>query len=135
MPILALLMQYKNFAITGIVSLVLCLGFFYVSHLRTENKALLAENTALTVKLETSNTSIKILQLSVDQQNTAIDKFKSAADARVKAHAAEIAASKVTSQTYKKKASEIMNSVPDDTNKCKAANDLISQEILKNAKK
>jgi hypothetical protein len=135
MQILALLIKYKNFAITSIILLCVCLGGVYVNHLQTENKTLLAENTVLTAKLEISNASINALQVSINEQNTAIDKLKSAADARVKAHAAEIAAAHATAEAYKKKASDIMRSLPSDANKCTAANDLINQEILKNVKK
>ena len=135
MQFLAFLIKYKNFAITGIALLCTCLCFLYVNHLHAQNKTLSAENTVLTLKLETSNASVQVLQTAIDEQNTAIDKFKSAADDRVAAHAAEIAAAHATAETYKKKASVIMRSLPSDTNKCKAANDLINQEILKNVKK
>lgn len=135
MQILALLIKYKNFAITGIILLCVCLGGFYVTHLQTENKTLLAENIVLTAKLEISNASIHALQASINEQNTAIDKLKSAADARVASHADEIAAAHATAETYKKKASGIMRSLPSDANKCTAANNLINQEILKNVKK
>jgi len=135
MQFLALLIKYKNFAITGIILLCMCLCFFYINHLQTENKTLLAENTVLTAKLEVSNASINALQSSVDEQNTAIDTLKSAADARAADHAAEIAAAHATAESYKKKASGIMRSLPSDANKCTAANDLINQEILKNVKK
>jgi uncharacterized protein (DUF3084 family) len=135
MPFLALLIRYKNYAIAGVVLLALCACFFYVNHLRTENKALLVENSELTVKLDASNASIKTLQASVDDQNTAIDTLKLAADARVAAHATEIAAARAAAESYKKKASDIMHSLPNNVDKCKAANDLINQEILKNVKK
>lgn len=135
MQFLALLIKYKNFAIIGIILLCVCLCFFYVNRLQTENKTLLAENIVLTAKLEISNASIKTLQSSIDEQNTAIDKFKSAADARTKAHVTEIAAARAAAESYKKKASTIMHSLPSDANKCKASNDLINQEILKNVKK
>ena len=135
MQILALLIKYKNFVITGIILFCMYLCFFYINHLQAVNKTLLAENTVLTAKLEISNASIQTLQASINEQNTAIDKLKSAADARVNAHAAEIAAAHAIAEAYKKKASGIMRSLPSDANKCTAANDLINQEILKNVKK
>ena len=104
MQFLALLIKYKNFAITGIILLCMCLFFFYVNHLQIENKTLLAENTVLTAKLEISNASIHALQASINEQNTAIDKLKSAADAREASQPTEIAAAHAQAEAYQKKA-------------------------------
>jgi hypothetical protein len=74
------------------------------------------------------------LQSSIDQQNTAVEQLKSAADARVQSHAVEISAANAKAETYRQQALDILRLKP-NTDKCASASALINSEVAKNAKK
>lgn len=111
------------------------MGFLYIKVLHAENAKLETENSTLSANLKASNDSIITLQSSITTQNTAIDKLKTDADARVQSHAVEIAAATAKADTYRNQALDILRLKPSNPDQCKAANDLINNEILKNGKK
>jgi hypothetical protein len=135
MPILELLLTHKEFFVILILLMFIGFGFMYIKVLHAENSSLKSANATLSSELVASNNSIKDLQASVDEQNTAINNLKSAADARVQSHAVEIAAANAKAETYRQQAMDILKAKPQTTNNCDSANDLINQEILKNANK
>src|SRR5271166_3984199 len=135
MPILELLLQHKEFLVILILLAMLGFGFMYVKVLHAENAVLKTNNATLTSDLATSNASIVTLKGSITEQNTAIDKLKTASDEREKANAALVATAAKQAETFRQHALDILKLKPDSTDKCKAANDLIDQEILKNGKK
>jgi hypothetical protein len=135
MPLLELLLQHKEFLVILILLGMLGFGFMYVKVLHAENAVLKTNNATLTSDLATSNASIATLKGSVNDQNLAIEKLKTAADERAKAQQAEIAAAAKVSETFRQHALDIIKLKPDSSDKCKAADDLINQEILQNAKK
>ena len=84
--------------------------------------------------LEVSQASVKSLQAAIVDQNTAIDKMKSDADAREIAGQVAIAKAKADAAANKKRADDIIHAqIPAGKTACDAANDLFNQEI-KNAK-
>ena len=135
MPFLELLLSHKEFLVILVLLLGIFLGFAYIKVLHAENGELKAQNSTLAANLVASNNSIKTLQTSIDQQNTAVTALKASADARVQAHAVEIAAANAKAETYRQQAMDILKLKPTSPDKCKAADDLVNGEILKNGKK
>lgn len=125
----------NRYVIIGIVvTAVVGGGFFYVTGLQKQVIKLKADNQVLKTNLQISEDSVKTLKISINDQNTAIDKFKTDADVRVKAGQAAVAAAKASSDNYKAQAAAILSAkLPKDANACNAANELINSEI-KNAK-
>jgi septal ring factor EnvC (AmiA/AmiB activator) len=131
MPLLTLLLQHKEFLVILLLLGFLGFGFMYIKVLHAENAVLKTDNATLTSNLAASNASIARLQGSINDQNTAIDKLKTAADEREKANAALVAAAAKQAETFRVHALDILKLKPDSTDKCRAADDLINQEILK----
>lgn len=97
---------------------------------REHNKLLKAENSSLQTQLAASQGSLKQLQFSIDEQNTAIDKLKHEADARVSSYTTELAAAKITRKKADLQANTILEQVaPAGVSKCDAANELINGEL------
>ena len=114
----------------GLLLVALAGSGIYVKVLKSNIVALEAENASLVVKLEVSNASIAVLQKSINEQNTAVRKFKEAADAREKASRNEIVKAKVESANQKQRAEDILKRViPANTTACDAANQLFNEEI------
>jgi hypothetical protein len=134
MPLLELLLQHKEFIVILILLGMLGFGFMYVKVLHAENTVLKTNNATLTSDLATSNASIATLKGSVNDQNIAIEKLKTAADERAKAQQAEIAAAEKVAETFRQHALDILKLKPDSTDKCRAANDLVDSEILRGKK-
>ena len=134
MPLLELLLNHKEFIVILILLLFLGFGFMYVKVLHAENAELKTDNATLTQNLAVSNKSIETLKASITDQNTAIEKMKTAADEREKANAAIVAQAKQQAETFRQHALDILKLKPDSTDKCKAADDLINSEILRNKK-
>lgn len=135
MPFVELLLQHKEFLVIIVLLIGILLGFLYIKALHAENAKLETENSTLSANLKASNDSITTLQLSITTQNTAIDKLKTDADARVQSHAVEIATATAKADTYRNQALDILRLKPSNPDQCKAANDLVNNEILKNGKK
>ena len=135
MPFLELLLQHKEFLVIIILLIGILLGFLYIKVLHEENAKLETENSTLSANLKASNDSIVTLQTSITTQNKAVEDLKTAADARAQSHATEIAAANAKADTYRQQALDILRLKPSDPDQCKAANNLINSEILKNAKK
>lgn len=107
----------------------------YITTLKAEKSTLVAEKATLTTQLSESQANLKQLQNDIQAQNGAINVLKSAGDARVAKHAAEVKQAQDTAASYKKKADDLLNSkAPANMTKCDAANVLINGEI-KNAHK
>jgi len=135
LELLNLLLNHKEFIVILLLLGFLGFGFMYIKVLHAENAALKTDNATLTSNLKTSNDSITRLQGTITDQNTEINKWKIAAQEREAANAAAIAAAQKQAQQWQQHAENILKMKPDNTDKCKAANDLIDQEILQNAKK
>ena len=135
MPFVELLLQHKEFLVIVALLIGIMMGFLYIQTLHAENAKLETDNATLSANLRASNDSIVTLLASITTQNTAIDKLKADADARVQSHATEIAAANAKAETYRQQALDILRLKPSNPDQCKAANNLINSEILKNAKK
>ena len=135
MPFLKVLLDHKEFIVILILLIGIFIGFEYIKSIHAQNESLEAINGTLTASLEASNKSVKTLQETIQQQNAAVDKLKTDADARVQSHAVEIAAANSKAEIYRQQALDILRVKPQDPDKCKAANNLINEEILKNVKK
>ncbi len=105
-------------------------SFAYIQVLKLQKAELATEVKSLKIQLKESQDNVKQLSDSIKTQNTAIDKFKTDADNRIKLHAAELKKAKATAQPHKSRAADIMKSVkPDNVSPCDAANDLFNREI------
>lgn len=132
MGFVSLLMGNKNLII-GVVLLALLAGLgIYIKILKSEVATAKADVLVLTGELSVSQASVKGLQASIVNQNTAIAKMKEDADARVASHQVEIAAANKKSDSYKLQAQNLMNrKPPENINRCDAVNQLINEEIGK----
>ena len=132
MGFVSLLMGNKNLII-GVVLLALLAGLgIYIKILKSEVATAKAEVSVLTGQLEVSQASVKGLQASIVNQNTAIAKLKEDADARVASHQVEIAAATKTANSFRLQAQNLMNRKPLPTvNVCAATDALINEEIGK----
>jgi len=135
MPILEFILTHKEFMIILILFGALFLGFGYIKILHAEYAKVKADNAALTTELTVSNNSIKTLQASILDQNSAIDKLKAASDAKLQENQKQLSIANTKAETYHQAALDLMKAKPDSSNKCTAANDLLNQEITKHVKK
>lgn len=125
---------HKTLLIAAGLLLALAASGVYIKILGAEVESAKAKVTVLTDKLEISETSVKTLQGTVNEQNTAITKLGTDSAARVASHQVELAKAKTTADIYKKQADDLMNrKAPQDQSKCDSANNLINEGI-KNAK-
>lgn len=132
---LTFLLNNKNLVIGLILVAILAGGFGYIQILKSEKAALVAEKATITTQLTESQANLKQLQNDIQTQNTAIDKLKSDADARVAAHAVEVKKAQDIANTYKQQAADLLKRQAEaNVPKCDAANSLIN-EVLKNANK
>ena len=121
----------NKFVIIGVI--VVAAGI-YIAFLKSDISTLEAEKKVLVAELEVSQASVKSLQQAITDQNAAIDKMKTDADAREKAGAIEIAKAKAAAEGFRKQAGTLMaRTAPQGVAKCDAANSLFNEEI-KNAK-
>jgi len=130
MGILSIILRNKNFIIGLIIASVIGIGAAYISSLKKSLTVAQAEKITLETQLQVSQSSVKQLQLSLDEQNAAIDKLKLDSDARIKFGQKELNKAKVESELYRRRAEDIMKVKPDPTlSICDAANALINSEI------
>ena len=127
---LTFLLNNKNLVIGSIlvVLLMACAGYIRIQ--KSEQTALIAENSKISTMLSESQANIKQLQISIQDQNAAVDKLKVEGDVRVAKHAIEVRQAQVIAATYKQQAAELLTrqaavNIP----KCDAANSLINEEI------
>jgi hypothetical protein len=125
-----------NWQLVAVIALLAAMAGtgIYIKILKGNIETCEAEKKTLVAELEVSQASVKGLQISITEQNTAIEKLKSDADAREKAAATEIAKAKATSAGLKKQADDLLKrTIPQNTTACDAANQLFNEEI-RNAK-
>jgi len=135
MGFITLLMGNKNLILVGLLLAAFAGTGIYVKVLKHNIESCQQEKALISAKLEVSQEAVKNLQAAITEQNTAIDKFKSAADERVKANQVELNKAQNTANAFKQQATDIMKFVPQPgVPKCDSANSLINMEI-KNAKK
>mgnify|MGYP001175421669 CR=1 FL=1 len=102
----------------------------YMFMLRSNLQTCEAEKKTLEAELAVSQASVKGLQLAITEQNSAIEKLKTDSDTREKSHQKEIAKAKITSESFKKQAADILKKVaPQNISKCDAANQVINEEL------
>jgi hypothetical protein len=131
---LTILLKNWQLVAIGLLLAALAGSGLYINLLKSQKETVVAEKNLLTAALEVSQGSVKSLQQAIVDQNTAIEKFKSAADERVKINAAAIAKAKSEAAVSKKIASDLLKRKPDPTKPiCESANDLFNEEI-QNAK-
>ena len=132
---LTFLLNNKNLVAGLILVATLASGVAYIGVLRSQKAALVAEKATLTTQLTESQANLKQLQNDIQSQNTAIDKLKSDADARVAAHAVEVKKAQDAAKTYKQQADDLLaRQAAANVSKCDAADSLIN-EVLKNVNK
>lgn len=127
---LTFLLNNKTLIAGLILISIIAGGYGYIHVLKAENATIAAEKTTLTTQLTESQANIKQLQNDIQAQNTAVDKLKSDADARLAQNQKEVRAAQATASTYKQQAADLLKrqaavNVP----KCDAANSLINEEI------
>ena len=108
--------------------------FYWIKHQSTHIAELDASVSVLkgeVADLQESNTN---LRTAISTQNEAVEKFKAAADQRVKASVSLLATANATASSYKAQAESLLaRTVPQGTTLCDAADSLVN-EVLKNAK-
>ena len=113
-----------------LMGIMLVVAGVYVALLRGNLATCEAEKKVLVAELEVSQASVKNLQIAINDQNTAIEKLKSDSDTREKSHQQEIAKAKITSESFKKQAADILKKIaPQNISKCDAANQVINEEL------
>jgi hypothetical protein len=134
MGILTFLLSNKTLVIALILIAIIGGESFYIKIQKSHIATLQVEKKNLSDELAISVASVKSLQQAVSDQNIAIDKLKSDADARFIAHQEELAKAKTLATNYKNQAAELLKrKIPQNTTQCDAANQLINEEI-QNAK-
>ena len=134
MNILFLLLNNKTITAIIVLLLIIVGQFGYIYSCKARIAVSIAEKAVLEEKLKTSQTNVKTLESSVAEQNAAIEKLKSDAQAREESHAGEIKKAKQNAEAYRKKAEELMKRYPQPKQSvCDAANTLINEQI-KNGK-
>jgi hypothetical protein len=104
--------------------------YIYIDMLKNDAKVIIAEKNVVIAELQASQAALKGLQSAINEQNSAVTKLKDDAEARAAAGQAEITQAKVTSELYRRKASDLMKVKPDPKlSRCDAANALINSEI------
>ena len=124
------ILSHKSWALAIVLSLVIAAGCVYIKILREEVTTANAEKTVIVTDLAVSQESVKALQASIIDQNTAITKLQADAVARVAAHQAEITLATRQAATYKQQAADLMNIVANPKeSKCEAVNDIINSQL------
>lgn len=124
------ILSHKAFILCILLSLVIAGGCLYIKILKEEVTTAKAEKAVVVSDLAISQASVATLQTSIQQQNTAIAKLKTDADARVASHQVEIAAATKKAETYKQQAAELMKRIANPKeSRCDAVNDLINSQI------
>lgn len=130
MGFIGLAIKNWKFVIIAALLAALAASGFYIKLLQAQKATLTSEKNALITELSVSNNSIKSLQGSIDEQNTAIRLLEESADLREKESAKEIEKARVFARNAKKRADEIIKlSKPVGVESCTAANILFDQEI------
>lgn len=134
MGFVTLLMSNKTLLFGILFALIIGSMGVYIKILRGNVETLEAEKATVAAKLEISNASIISLQSAVDEQNSAIETFKSAAAEREKRNQAEVAKAKSLADIHRKRAENLLTrKPPPGMSDYEAANDLIN-EAIRNAK-
>ena len=128
------LLNNKSLIIIALLFTAIVSESIYIKILKSDIVTIQSHADILKGELNVSQASIKNLQQAITNQNIAVDKLKSDADARVLNHQAELAQAVIISNNYKKQAVDLLKRIsPQNMNKCDAANQLIIQE-MQNAK-
>lgn len=127
-------MNNKALVVMILLAIVSC-GLYYRIGM-VQDKLALAEREKLVLeeKIAISQASVKSLQLAINEQNAAVEKFKNDAAEREKNNQILINKAKNEAERNAKRASDFMNRKPDPNQPiCKSADDLIN-EAIRNAK-
>lgn len=117
-----------------IFGVILLMAAGYTLLLRQEISKLKTDLVTMTMKFEVANASVKTLQTDIGVQNDAVDKIKSDADKQYKAYLDDLLKQKKVTESYQKKAADLLNRVaPANVDQCDAANQLFN-EVIQNAK-
>lgn len=109
--------------------------FSYITILRMEIQTLTTENKRLGQQYELCQKDNERLASSIKEQNAEVEKFKNAADKRLKERQQELDRVKQEAKSLKDRAAGLISVLPPrDTDLCVAANDLINEEIKRNEK-
>lgn len=127
-------MLLKNWQLVIIAMLLATIAgiSIYVSFLKRSTEQVKAEKQVLIGELKISQASVKTLQNSIDEQNTAIEKLKSDAAERAKTNASALAKAKQDAMKQREIAKELMK-VQRDTSlsACEDANNLFNSVLKK----
>lgn len=124
------LLTHWKLALSGVLLATVVASGIYVKILKAKLEIRDSEIAALTLKLETSETKIKMLSDRINFQNEAIENLAKEAKERLKRHGVELNRANTNANNYKKQAEELMNRKPDATVPiCKSADNLINEEL------
>jgi chromosome segregation ATPase len=128
---LQFVLTHKSFCVALILAIVIAIGCVYIKVLKEEITTVKAEKAVVVSDLAISQASVATLQTSIQDQNAAIAKLKTDADARVAAHQVEIAAATKKAESYKQQAADLMKRIANPAqSRCDAVNDLINSQII-----
>lgn len=132
---IAIFIKYWYFFVIGALTVALLGTGVYINMLMAQKDTLVAEKNTLVAELGVSQASVTSLTVAVEDQNTAIVKLKTDADARLKKAQQEILKARANTETAKLSADELLKrTVPQGATQCDAANELFNEE-LRRAKK
>ncbi len=129
MAFIELLLQHKEFFVILLLLAGIFAEFTYIKVLQLDIEKEKAASTTLQIRYDTANSRAELLQSQLQNQNAKIDNLQKEQEARVKAHAAELANANRRAANYKAEADALLKKKPTSSNLCISANDLINEEI------
>lgn len=134
MGILSLVLKNWQLVVICVLVALLSVLSLYIKSLKKDIEVTESEKNVLKVELQVSQASVKSLQVAMNEQNAAVEKFKADAELREKNNKIIIQRAKNEAERNAKRASDFMNRKPDPNQPiCKSADDLIN-EAIRNAK-
>jgi len=135
MGILTLLLKNWQLVVIGILLAAISAMGLYVKSLKNDITLCEDQKKVIKAELDISQASVKSLQGAIDEQNAAVQKMKDAAAAKEKLYLEELARVKKTTDILRQQAGDIMKrQPPQGMSACDAANNLISEEIVRGKK-
>lgn len=107
--------------------IVIALACAYVGHLYNQNSVLKIEATQLHKDIDIANNNTKQLQLTINEQNTAITRLKDAAVVREQKAVEDLKIARNSANLHTNKAQVILSATPQTNNLCESSNLLINK--------
>jgi len=109
-----------------LVTILLASGIGYIKHIINQNDRLKAEAIVLNNNLKIEHDNVTVLRRNIDTQNDAITIMQTESKARTEKAIVDLEIARKTANLHTVKASRIVSAVPDNNDKCKAAESLLN---------